>query len=427
MIAVFLSPLYFFMTWFLAHEFMKWLASVCGWELYLSKKRRASDESFVRAGGVPISKKFFYKIEQDGGIVYGWHMRIPIYTLLIVASLMIPVGFFLPASNFKFSFLHFGSMYLGFMIYAGPLCMLNELIQLIIRNRIGSKMRRYIKISGIICILIPLIIGTYGRINAEHIRMTSYEADIKGFTAESGMKIALVSDLHLGYNIGMEMMVDMVEKINTLDADLVVIAGDIFDNDYDALDDPEGLIKTLSEIKSRYGVYACYGNHDVKEKILSGFTFDYNEKKVSDERMDIFLERAGIKLLRDETVLIDNRFYLCGRADYKKPGKDIDVRATANELLEGLDRSLPVIVIDHQPKNIEIKRLSEAHADLVLSGHTHAGQFFPLNILGELVHTNNYGMKKIGDMVDIVTSGVGLYGPDMRVGTISEICEINIQ
>ena len=120
----------------------------------------------------------------------------------------------------------------------------------------------------------------------------------------------------------------------------MVIAGDIFDNDYEALDDPEKLTAILRGINSRYGVYACYGNHDIQEKILAGFTFDSKDsKKTSDLRMDRFLEKAGIVLLQDEGVLIDDSFYLFGRADAGKPGRGIDKRMTPEEITENMDKT----------------------------------------------------------------------------------------
>lgn len=99
--------------------------------------------------------------------------------------------------------------------------------------------------------------------------------------------------------------------------DIVLIAGDIYDNDYDALGDTDRLREIFLSIQSRYGIYACYGNHDVAESTLGGFTLDNsNDPKTSDARMDEFLESANIHLLRDESVLIDGSFYVIGRQDY---------------------------------------------------------------------------------------------------------------
>ena len=216
----------------------------------------------------------------------------------------------------------------------------------------------------------------------------------------------------------------MVRKINRMDADLVVIAGDLFDNEYEALDDPNKLAKILSGIKSKYGVYACYGNHDIEEKILAGFTFRSKKKKVSDPRMDQLLKNAGIKLLRDEGVLIADSFYLYGRADAKVPGRGIQSRKTAKEITSTMDMDKPVIVLDHEPS--ELQKLSDAGVDLDLCGHTHDGQMFPGNLTVKLFWENAYGYLKKGNMHNIVTSGVGVFGPNMRVGTKNEICEITV-
>ena len=184
--------------------------------------------------------------------------------------------------------------------------------------------------------------------------------------------------------------------------------------------------------------------------MLAGFTFNQDEKKVSDPRMDEFLERAGVRLLRDEGVLIDNSFYVYGRPDYVRPGRGIEARNTAREIVDLINDDLnstdpldkdyswitgqtdippvidyPVIVLDHEPK--ELEELSKAGVDLVLSGHTHDGQIFPANILLKFISENSYGYKKVGNMDDIVTSGVGLFGPYMRVGTISEVCNIKVK
>ena len=224
--------------------------------------------------------------------------------------------------------------------------------------------------------------------------------------------------------IGCKQMEQMTEKINEQKPDLVVMAGDIFDNEYEALDDPEKLAKILRGIRSKYGVYACYGNHDIQEKILAGFTFGSKEKKESTPEMDEFLEKAGITLLRDEYVLIDDSFYLYGRPDYERPGRGIDKRKTPQEITEGMDVSLPVLVIDHEPR--ELQELADTGVDVDLCGHTHDGQVFPGNIVIRFFWENPCGYLKKGNMHNIVTSGVGLFGPNMRVGTKSEICDVSI-
>ena len=281
-------------------------------------------------------------------------------------------------------------------------------------------------LSGILCAIGIVVLSIWGMINAGNVRTTRYETVI---AKEAGdikqMKVVMAADLHMGYNIGCDQIRRMVEKINAEDPDLVVFAGDIFDNEYDALEDPEELISILRGIKSRYGIYACYGNHDIKEKILAGFTFGGSRKKESDVRMDEFLEKAGITLLRDESVMIADSIYLYGRPDRHRPGRGIKIRKTPEEITADMDLSKPVFVIDHQPK--ELKELADAGVDLDLCGHTHDGQMFPGNLTIRLMWENACGYMKKGDMHNIVTSGVGIFGPNMRVGTISEICSVTVR
>ena len=141
--------------------------------------------------------------------------------------------------------------------------------------------------------------------------------------------------------------------------------------------------------------------------------------------MEELLTGAGITLLEDETVLIDDAFYLAGRLDRQKPLTEDGGRLSPQELLENLDHTKPIIVMDHQPK--ELQELADAGADLDLCGHTHDGQMFPGNLTVHLFWENACGYLQKGQMHNIVTSGVGVWGPAMRVGTKSEICKITVQ
>ena len=280
-------------------------------------------------------------------------------------------------------------------------------------------------IGGLAAAVIVLLC-VIGVINARIIRTSEYQITIdKKVEWMKELNVVMVGDFHLGYNVGTRQMKKMVKKINAQNPDIVLIVGDVFDNDYDALDDPDELKTILKDIDSRYGVYAVYGNHDVQEKRLAGFPFGKNKDKAPDERMEKFLEDAGIEMLRDEYILVDNKFYIYGRPDADRPGKGVEKRKTAEEIVKGLNMSKPVIVMDHQPK--ELAKLSQAGVDLDLSGHTHNGQIWPCNLLNRLIWDNSYGYSKLGDMHSIVTSGVGVFGPNMRIGTRAEICHIEIK
>lgn len=343
--------------------------------------------------------------------------------VFLAASLLI--AFFLPIGPARRIMKLISNYWLGILLYlilavlmADAICFL---LFLITKRRLKCRTAA----AGGICAVVVLGLSAWGAYNARIIQVTPYEITVnKDGGRLENLNVVLAADLHLGYNIGTAHMMQMVDKINEQNADLVVFAGDIFDNEYEALDDPEELIAVLQKIQSKYGVYACYGNHDVEEKILAGFTFGGNKKKESSIQMDEFLERAGIHLLQDEAVLIDDSFYLYGRPDAQRPGRGINMRKTAAELMGELDTEKPVIVIDHEPK--ELQELADAGVDIDLCGHTHDGQMFPANLITALMWENSYGYLKKDHMHTIVTSGVGLFGPNMRVGTIAEICPITV-
>lgn len=343
--------------------------------------------------------------------------------VFLAASLLI--AFFLPIGPARRIMKLISNYWLGILLYlilavlmADAICFL---LFLITKRRLKCRTAA----AGGICAVVVLGLSAWGAYNARIIQVTPYEITVnKDGGRLENLNVVLAADLHLGYNIGTAHMMQMVDKINEQNADIVVFAGDIFDNEYEALDDPEELIAVLQKIQSKYGVYACYGNHDVEEKILAGFTFGGNKKKESSIQMDEFLERAGIHLLQDEAVLIDDSFYLYGRPDAQRPGRGINMRKTAAELMGELDTEKPVIVIDHEPK--ELQELADAGVDIDLCGHTHDGQMFPANLITALMWENSYGYLKKDHMHTIVTSGVGLFGSNMRVGTIAEICPITV-
>ena len=350
--------------------------------------------------------------------------------LFVVFSILI--AFMAPASGFRRFMKLLSNYWLGVLMYTIMTVGIADVLRLLLKyplKNLNFPGRTLLfgnvgtAVVGIICAVIITTVSIYGVINAGNIQTTKYDISIDKKAGKlDSLNVVLIADLHLGYNIGCRQMEQMVKKINAQDPDLVVVAGDIFDNEYEALEDPDRLAEILRGIQSKYGVYACYGNHDIQEKILAGFTFGGKEKKESSVKMDEFLEKAGITLLRDEYVLIDDSFYLYGRPDYERPGRGIDERKSAQEITADMDLSLPVLVIDHEPG--ELQELADAGVDADLCGHTHDGQLFPGNLTIKLMWENACGYLKKGDMHSIVTSGVGLFGPNMRVGTKSEICDI---
>lgn len=394
MIAIFLSPIYILLSIYLLRWLIFWM-SACSHHF---KKR------WVR------------------GVV------IAVYIFLASAIL---VGFLLPPGGAQRFFKGIGNYWLGVLCYVVMTVMIADLLRVILKrmkriNQEKLRSRKTFVLTGTVSIVIITLLSVWGMIHARIIHTTEYEVtvDKNAGTLES-LDVVLLADLHMGFSVDSRQIADMVEKVNAQHPDLVVIAGDIFDNEYEALDDPEYLISLLKSMESKYGVYACYGNHDIKEKILAGFTFSKKgEVKASDPRMDEFLEKADIQLLHDKGVLIDDSFYLYGRPDYHRPGRGIEERKTPEEITGDMDHSKPIIIIDHEPK--ELQELADAGVDLDLCGHTHDGQMFPGNLTINFMWENACGYLQKDQMHNIVTSGVGVFGPNMRVGTKAEICKIKV-
>ena len=357
-------------------------------------------------------------------------VKIIFFVIFAALTSLILVNFFLPSGELKRLLSRGMNYYQGFIINLMMVLVIVHFAALVLKIfKVIPKgffsFNRRKAIAGICCIVISLGFSAYGFINANIIRTTSYNVNIdkKG----EDMKIVLVSDLHLGYSIGVRNIRDMAEKINRLDADVVCIAGDIFDNDYDSLDNPEGIKDAFLSIKSRYGVYACWGNHDVEEKLIGGFPSGLGGVKKQDQRMRELLEQSGVILLEDEAITVENKFTLIGRLDKEQPGNDSGSRLDISEI--DFNKNLPVICMDHQPS--ELKEKADAGIDIDLGGHTHNGQFFPLNLGIGLMWENPAGYMKVDGennhvMHNIVTEGIGVYGPFMRTFTKAEIVEVNV-
>lgn len=350
-----------------------------------------------------------------------------IFYILIASSLL--TGFLINKPKFLHRILkNTGNYFLGTFLYIILVIVVVDLVRLILKYVFHVRFlefRSTFVITGFVCMALIILISVYGILHVGTIKVTPYEVTVnKKVKDMDSLKIVLLADTHFGYSINCRHAQKMVEKINAQDPDIVCIAGDIFDNDYDAISDPEGVCNALKSIKSRYGVYACWGNHDLDEPILAGFTFGGKKKDQADPRMEQLLRDANIHLLTDEAELIDDKFYVVGRNDSSRTHKLGGQRLSPAQLTKDLDLDKPVIFIDHQPK--QLQETADAGADLDLCGHTHDGQIFPGNLFIHLFWENSFGYLKKDKMHNIVTSGVGVWGPDMRVGTNCEICPITV-
>ena len=352
-----------------------------------------------------------------------------VITMSLMASLVI-VAFYLQENGEYHWLLRFSSQWFGVLFYIIFYVAVADLVWLllkIIKKRPKGHVvkSRFAFMAGMVVVVMIAATSIYGLIHVRNMKTTNYEIIInKQVEGHDSLRIAMVADHHLGYTIGAKDMERMAAKINEANPDIVCFVGDIFDNNFNALDDEQRIWEALASIKSTYGVYACWGNHDVEEPLFSGFSVDSKSKAIRDPRMEEFLTSAGIQLLTDESILVKDKFYVMGRLDYQKAGDGSNHRKTIEEMMVGVDKNKPVILLDHQPR--ELQRVAEAGVDLDFSGHTHGGQLFPMTLTNGITWENGYGLLQKEQMYSIVTSGVGVYGPAMRVFTDSEVVIVDI-
>ena len=264
---------------------------------------------------------------------------------------------------------------------------------------------------GIIALVLVVFLLAYGTWNARNIRAVSYEVNIhKEVENLSSLQMVLVADLHLGAGVNTNRRAEkLVNAINSLEPDIVVIPGDIID-DFRSFEQL-GLGAELRKIKSKYGVFATLGNHDYMSR---DFT-----------RHLELLEEAGIKVLRDSSVKVAESFYILGREDSSFSMGSGKKRLDPAALTQDLDPGLPLIMLEHKPD--DILKVEEADVDLLLTGHTHKGQFFPVNLITSRIFTIDYGyLATEGGLQVIVTSGANTWGPPIRIGSSCEILQIRV-
>lgn len=361
------------------------------------------------------------------------------YSILALTPLL---GFLCPWPSMRWLLRSLGNYWLGTFLYILLTVLAFDGVRLLLRllgldsfSILSSP--RWLSVVGTLAVLVVVFVSGWGILQshrlAVHQETIAVEKPLPSSVADSGeLKIAVVADLHLGYNTRLKQLYNIVRELNAQSPDLVCFAGDIFDNEYNAIPYPDTIASALSAIHSRYGVYACWGNHDVSEKILAGFTFPGDRDKPQDPQFAAFLELADIRLLEDETVALDDGLILSGRLDPEMAKKLGRQRMSPSKLLsakylraDGMAAEPLIVVMDHQPR--ELTALSDAGADIVVSGHTHDGQVFPANLVVAAFWENPCGILKRGSMYSCVTSGVGVWGPSMRVGTRNELLILNVR
>ncbi len=259
-------------------------------------------------------------------------------------------------------------------------------------------------ITAISVISLVAAVVIYGFINAHIIRVRTFDINVpKQAGGRKNVNIVMASDIHLSSIINNGRIRAIVDRINSLSPDIVLLPGDILDGDLNPVV-RQNLGEGLRQIKAPLGVYAVTGNHEY----IGGV-----------EKACKYIGDHGVKLLRDSTAFIDGSFYVVGRED-----RSARKRTPLSELMSGVDKKYPVILMDHQPFHLEE---GEANGvDLQLSGHTHYGQMWPFNYITKMVYELAYGYLVKGTTHIYVSSGVGTWGPPVRIVANPEIAQFRL-
>lgn len=263
----------------------------------------------------------------------------------------------------------------------------------------GFKYGFYISFWLTLCLL------SYGYYNYQHPNTEVINIVINKSVNNSQqvMKVVSISDIHLGYGTNKVQLKKYVDMINAQHPDLILIGGDLIDNSVTPLY-AENMQEELSLLKASQGIYMVPGNHEY----ISGI------KQSAD-----FLRSTPIQLLRDTVITLPNGLQLAGRDDRYNSS-----RLSLQALAQNIDPTLPVILLDHQP--YDLQETEKAGIDLQFSGHTHRGQIWPINLVTDNLFEQSYGYKKWGNSHIYVSSGLSLWGPPFRIGTNSEMVVFNI-
>ncbi len=336
--------------------------------------------------------------------------------LFVAVVLTFPVSFFLRGTKYANTcdlLTIVGSIWVGAMLYFFLLAVFSDLVRLI--DSLVPIIPAHFKNNRVLLgrsaffgsIAIVFLIILSGWVNTFFIRVKNLEVDFPTLPkAANPTTVVYVSDVHLGLLVGEHRLRAFVDKINAQHPDIILIGGDLVDESVEGL---AHMPEILAGLKAPRGIYAVLGNHD----FYAGH-----------EKAEAFMRSAGIRVLRDEVVTLPGLVNLVGLDDPTALQFGKKKEASLPELLKKRDVSLPTILMFHPP--IRMKKYAAYPIDLMLSGHSHHGQMFPMNFITDLVYLVSYGYARIGTMQVYVSSGLGTWGPPVRVFTHPEIVRITL-
>lgn len=308
-----------------------------------------------------------------------------------------------------------GAFWLAAMLYFFLSIVIMDLARLInhfipwFPDSINNNWAKTKLIAMVVVILITVVIIVAGYINSINPVVKEISINVNKKVPElSKLRIAIASDIHIGNIINKDRVNKLTKDLESLKADIILFPGDILDEDVTPVMRQQ-MGEAISKLKPRFGVYAITGNHEYIGGVKAAVKY---------------LEQLGLRVVRDEYLLIDNKFFIVGRDDRDKIRFEGTNRKELWQVMKGIDKTKPIILMDHQPFKLE--EAEKQGVDLQLSGHTHHGQLWPLNFVTKLVYELSWGYKQKGKTHYYVSSGYGTWGPPIRVGNTPEIVVIDM-
>jgi len=308
-----------------------------------------------------------------------------------------------------------GSVGAGFFLYALLFVIFFDFLRLI--NYIIPFYPAFITVDfkktklivGIISFIIISVVMVTGYFNTRNPKIKKLDISLnKKQNGFESLNVVAVSDIHLGTMVNESKTKRLIKNINKLEPDLILIGGDIIDDNLKVVKHYD-LLKHFKDLNPKYGIFSCLGNHEYISRA-------YKELE--------YFERYGIHMLKDTVIKVDDKFYIIGRDDIEGKNVSGKRRKSFDELTKDVDFNLPVILLDHQPFNLE--KTAEYAIDLQFSGHTHNGQLWPLNYITGLIFEEDWGYLKKKNTHFYISSGYGTSVVPIKVGSKSEIVNIKI-
>ncbi len=385
--------------------------------------RKARNQLIYYAVAVMIYCLMAAYLGLRGWQAFGLQIYLPLYILILGAiTLVLPVAAYLldqgrEARPIPQIIAYAGFYWTAFFLYAVLLMVALDVIRIL--NRVSHQQLTRLLPSGfptnlrsaVYLILITIaIMLTIGTMLARRPRITGYLLKVdKDVSRSRPLRIALLSDIHYGSLVSTANLKILCSKVQAQEPDLILLAGDLIDNSLQLIMKTD-FISQMASLQAPLGVFAVLGNHEL----------------VNADKQEIvnFYRGAGIKVLLDEIADIDGQLVLAGRNERQMEFSGSLHRQTPYHLLNQVDQSKLVILMQHQP--VDLDELDRAGVDIAVAGHTHRGQLFPLNLLNRRHFLQTRSYLRLNRLQSIISAGYGTWGPPIRLGSRSEIVIIDL-